>query len=166
LLFFNLLQQLPSCVSCSSSSYVSKNSTPSAFSSLSHYSLSCAYMNSWPHPLLAHHLHLHICSNNPFLSYLLFLSFNCDYKNSWPPLPFLFILFIFVCTCKKFQSSFFLHSIHFYCESFPLFLFIVFVFVLCLQELLTLPLSSLSYAYKSSPFSYSSHLFVFIYRNF
>ncbi len=51
-MFFNLLQQLPSCVSCSSSSYVSKNSTSSPFSSPSHYSLSSAYMNSWPYPSL------------------------------------------------------------------------------------------------------------------
>jgi hypothetical protein len=53
-------------------------------------------MNSWPYPLLVHHLHLHICCNNSFLSYSLFLSFNCDYKNSWTPLLFMFILFIFV----------------------------------------------------------------------
>jgi hypothetical protein len=71
--------------------------------------LSCAYMDSWLYPLLVHHFH--ICCNNSFLSYSLFLSFNCDYKNSWPPLSFLFILFIFVLYLQKISVLLF-YSFH------------------------------------------------------
>ncbi len=117
LLFFNLLQQLPSCVSCSSSSYVSKNSTSSPFSSPSHYSLSCAYMNSWPYPLFVHHLH--ICCNNSFLSYsLLLLSIVITRTLDLPSLSYSSCSSLF-CSHKRFWSSLLIHSIRLYCESFP-----------------------------------------------
>jgi len=102
-----------------------------------HYFLSCAYMDSWLYPSLfiiftfvatipSFHIHC--------FCLLIVITRILD-------LPYLFCsscssLF---CTCKRFRSSFFIHSIHLYCETFPLFMFIVYAFVLCLQELLTLP---------------------------
>jgi len=81
----------------------------------------------WLYPLLVHHLH--ICCNNSFLSYSLFLSFNCDYKISWPPLSFMFILFIFVLYLQKISVLLFYSFHSFLLWELPTFL----VYCFCLR---------------------------------